>query len=192
MRKAVAFVLAASLGGCTPQTSSPAPSQAASTQSAPRGTGDTLLSLGRVAQQAMLQFQREPTGYSGGPTNYLVHVRDSGRFTVQPVQHERRAALRTGAARVRRAKTTTRPLEFETVAMGRDVVAAVAGNATVAGEEIRVERGGVTEIMRNTDGGMEHSWRFAERPAGSADLVVEVSAAGAPMMDTAMALASWR
>ena len=43
---------------------------------------------------------------------------------------------------------------------------------------VRIERGGVTEIVQNRASGVEQSWRLAERPAVDGDLVFEVAVQG--------------
>lgn len=78
------------------------------------------------------------------------------------------------------------PFSLETVAVTRGSTSLLAPEDTSIGEqgELRIDRGMVTEVLRNTELGVEQSWELVEKPDGNGDLTFRVAAVGHELRST--------
>jgi MYXO-CTERM domain-containing protein len=138
-------------GSCSRRSAAPAPAQhAASPQ----------FDVSAVVRQVELAFRADRDGFRGGPASFDVQA--SGR----------------GALRLTSGQGA--PLLLETERLGRETPGPCAARSVHADAhgELDIDRGAAIEHLRNFEGGMEQSWRFAGAPAGGGDLVVRVRVAG--------------
>lgn len=124
--------------------------------------------VARLADDAALAFRVDGRGYAGG---YLTHEAriEAGRITLTPSHW-------TGAKRQIGAPIT---LETRSIERGGEMAAdEVLQTRAVRGDSLELDRGGVLETIDNLPEGIEQSWRFANEPTGTGDLVVRVAAGG--------------
>ena len=111
-------------------------------------------------------FRASGDGFAAGHATHGVRV-DGGVVAVTP-------RVRGGGAGAE--------LRLETRAIRAGGIALDSSAARVSTDPssgaVRIERGGVTEIVQNRASGVEQSWRLAERPAVDGDLVFEVAVQG--------------
>ena len=146
--------------------------------------------VGAVVRRIHFSFRAAAGGvHQGGHSSYGVHVSGAGRVKVTPVRHGRtpsaergaRTAADPGAAQVRRGEPVYgAPLTLETVEVtcaGLRLATAQADVSVEADGSLAIQRGAVRERLRNTEAGVEQSWRFSTRPCAG-HLTVRVGVSG--------------
>src|SRR6185437_3684383 len=141
----------------------------ASAAAAPQAGAAAPFDLGRVIRQVHFAFRPEGERFTGGHDTYAVSAgTDDLRFV--PARPKAPAGALEAA-----------PLVVSVSALERGG-ARLAGAAPLArvGKDatLSIDRGAAVEHLENTDDGVEQSFHFAERPAGSGDLVVRLRVSG--------------
>ncbi len=114
-------------------------------------------------------FHREGSGFVARHRSHAAEVSARG-LRVTPQQELRQgAALELETREVRRLSTAREEL---------DALPDVAEDGS-----LRMARGEAIEEIADTEAGVEQSWRFARRPAGSGDLLVSVAVRGQEFLD---------
>ena len=133
---------------------------------APRGEMQLASAMDRI------HFAFRPDGGEGFAAGHSTHAVDvvRGALRVTPIHHTGGAVTRGTPLEIetRAIRARKRPID---VGFTRAVIEGSSGG-------LLIERAGVTERIRNFEGGVEQSWRFAARPATEGDLVVEVAVRG--------------
>jgi hypothetical protein len=127
-----------------------------------------------AAQRARLAYRASKTGHEAAAPTHAVTVRN-GLTSITPFHYP---SEQPGGPEERLEGS---PLSLETVSVKRGAtrLAPARAVASVGSEgELRLARAGVTEVWKNSERGVEQSWRFAALPAGQGELVVRVSAKG--------------
>ncbi len=176
---AVASMLWGPLTGCSgpaeaspDSTGKPAAERGGDAHGASRSSFD----LASVARRVHFAFRSDPDGAVGEHSTYSVRVDAVGRIAVTPRPRVAAAARPRGVTAHAGAACV-----LQTVSVARDAarVAVPPVRVQVADDgSLALRRSGVDERLRNGEDGLEQSWRFAQRPAGSGDLVVRVSVTG--------------
>ncbi len=201
------LILGLCLPACTEPISTPAPvssatldgssgaQQALTNNPRPGATPSvsTPFDVGAVIRQVHFAYRpAEVGGFEGGHATYGVTVR-GGAVSVTPVHHP--PAGQVDAVDIsshephtdpnshvnRPEPVTGAPATFTTTAMARGGVQVMDGLASASVDKdgsLAMSRGAVTEQLRNSDEGVEQSWRFPRRPDGSGDLTVRVRVSG--------------
>src|SRR6185437_17101768 len=124
-------------------------------------------------RQVHFAFRPDGERFAGGHATYTV---SAGADDLRFVPARPKAPAGT---------TPAAPLVVSVSALERGG-APLAGAAPQARLEkdatVSIDRGAAVEHLENTDDGVEQSFRFAERPAGSGDLVVRLRASGEPFV----------
>ncbi|MFT3927729.1 MAG: MopE-related protein [Myxococcales bacterium] len=129
--------------------------------------------------------------FKGGADIYRVQV-DKGAVTLTPVHYPNGRPV--GAARREprlldpvqnpassgEERLAGSPLTLETSAITRGGKSLLAAPMTEVGSEgeLRIKRGAVTEVLRNSEQDLEQSWELSKPPAGEGDLLVRVAVRG--------------
>lgn len=131
--------------------------------------------LGRVIERTRRSFARRGEVLLGGDANVGTSVSQRG-IEVVPFQWES-----SSKSHREQASTAGRAILLDTRQIGRDGDARLASGTHVSVAEDGsglIQRGDVAELVHNVDRGVQHSWRFAQQPGGTGDLVVRVAVAG--------------
>ncbi|UQA64072.1 MYXO-CTERM sorting domain-containing protein [Polyangium aurulentum] len=182
---ALAVVLAPACAGKDAPAEAAGPVAAASSARAP-------VDLGAIMRRARLGYRAEGDAWVGGSATYVVRASGDG-FAVTPIHHERPSAaladddaagdvlgpVSEPPARIRPGT----PIRFTTTSIARGSqprAAASLAPRRLPGGELALGRGEVVEEhLENREDGVEQSYDFSARPAGSGDLVVRVRVSGA-------------
>jgi hypothetical protein len=162
---ALLVVSACSRDGAPSQAGAPPALAAAPAPSAPTAAVD----FADVVRRIGLRFRPDGDGFRGGQPAYEVRVRAA----------ETRFAPRV-PARAGRAAPPSAALVLGAAVITRAGGSAVAASAAVHEREhgLEIDRGLAVERLENTEGGLEQSFRFATRPAGSGAVAVRVPVSG--------------
>jgi len=127
--------------------------------------GATNLDLGKVMRQVHFAYRSDAGDFAGGHSSYSVRVDGTGAWSFQPLHRpEKPAPLRIAAA---------------SIDIGEASAVVTAPKLSVAADgSLRIMHELAVESLRNTTEGVEQSWTFEHRPAGSGDVVVRVAISG--------------
>lgn len=145
-----------------------------------------------VVRQVRLAYRPAGESFVGGHGTYGVTASKGGKVTITPYHHPWAAKENKqrgkSTRKVHRRKKPMMgsslrgaPLYLETQSVkrgGGEISAAVRAPQVKKDGTLAFNRGGFTEHLRNSQGGVEQSWTFAKRPQGSGDLVVRIMVSG--------------
>ena len=153
----------------------------------------TPFDVGSVIRQVHFAFRpADGGGFEGGHATHGVIVRGGG-VTFTAVHHPPTSQEATAPGKslephsdpssllYRPEPVRGAPVTFTATAVTRDSARIDDGeaSATVAQDgSLTLARGPVSELLRNSDRGVEQSWRFTRRPAGIGDLTVQIKVTG--------------
>ena len=168
--------------------------QAASARGATATAVSTPFDVSAVMRQVHLAFRPRGAGFDGGHTTHGLQVDADLRVRFTPVHHQGAPAQPGATAplqlpdpsghprQIRATEPRTgAPATFHTVELRRGDRVLAHNGAQVRVQQdgsLALDRGEVTERLRNTEAGVEQSWSLPRRPAGSGDLVVRVRVTG--------------
>lgn len=127
------------------------------------------LNLRALMRRVHFAFRKSGAAWVGGDSTFEARVdRHALRFTPTDSVHG-----------------TAAPLQVRTASVSREAKPALAPQPTLGKDgALEVARAAVTERLENNEHGLEQSWRFAARPAGTGDLVVRLAVSGEPYAGT--------
>jgi hypothetical protein len=138
-------------------------------QTAPAAlAGEAAVDVAVVMDRAAVAIRADRTGYLATGKTHAARI-DDGIVTFTPSHWD-------GARTVTGAPIT---LGTRSIERGGELAAdLVLQSRVVDGNGLELDRGGSVELIENLPDGIEQSWKFANEPTGSGDLVVRVAAAG--------------
>jgi hypothetical protein len=138
-------------------------------QTAPSAlAGEAAVDVAVVMDRAAVAIRADRSGYVAKGATHAARI-DDGIVTFTPSHWDGKRTV-TGAP----ITLGTRSIE-----RGGELAAdLVLQSRVVDGNGLELDRGGSVELIENLPDGIEQSWRFANEPTGSGDLVVRVAAAG--------------
>ncbi|WP_434384328.1 TolB family protein [Melittangium boletus] len=171
---AASMLVACVLSGCGHDT--PPPPAAPVEAGAPQAPFD----VQKIMDRVHFTFRADGSAWRASHDTYAVRA-DALGLSFTPYHHPRTAAH---AERARGAATEAvegAPVHLGAarVSRGGEVLSGLAGSGQVEDSGgLRIARGEVVEHLRNGADGVEQSWRFARRPAGTDALEVRVPVEG--------------
>jgi hypothetical protein len=170
-------------------TSPSAPSTPVATESAAvvSPTGRTLAPAADLTHAPAANASRAFTADRGKITaalaTHAIEVLSTGAFTFQPMHYPGRTARTPGAPAMPVNSGGTAlagaPIHLETTTLQRGATVADAGQMQLRESgAVEIARGFAVEVLEANELGLEQSWKLAERPAGTEDLVIKVSLSG--------------
>jgi hypothetical protein len=151
------------LGRSHVPTAAPTPLHAASSTSSAGTRLPSGVDLADVMRQVHFAFRQEGSAYVGGDSTYSVAARDGVVSLTASSTAQRGEALRLQTTRVSRSRSRPFP---------------AAEQRIDAHGALSITRGDAVETWTNKATGSEQAWRFASRPTGDGDLLVEVGVSG--------------
>lgn len=147
--------------------------------------------IGGVMRQVHFAFREKDGLFEGGDTNYAVKVAQDGSFSVTPFhypkgkrdtaraeRHDHREDMDQTEHREREKPITGKAASFKTLGFP------VSRMRTNDKAHLEMVRGVIIEELKNTENGVEQSWRFAKRPETTGDLTITVSVDGLDYIGT--------
>ncbi|HEY3447275.1 MAG TPA: hypothetical protein VGK67_12960, partial [Myxococcales bacterium] len=125
-----------------------------------------------VVRRVHFSFRPAGDGFEGAHETFSVRAERRGNFEITP--HDPRPG------------SSGKPLAFETVGATRGDASLWSPGVMRVGDDgaMAIERGAFTEFLANSEQGVEQSFRFAQAPAGSGDLLVSVAVTGSASATT--------
>jgi len=175
MSWAASMLVACFLSGCEHDTPPPPATPVES------GAPEAPFDVQKIMERVHFAFRAEGSAWRGGHDTYAVRA-DALGLSVTPYHYPKssakRAELERGAAP---AAVEGAPVHLGAarVSRGGVVLSGLAGDGRVEDSgELSISRGEVVERLRNGADGVEQSWRFERRPAGTEALEVRVPVEG--------------
>lgn len=156
------------------------------------------LDLAAIASQVHYAYRLQDGAWRGGHTTYAVALRN-GELEVKPYHRVGGGepgtelamppgppgSAQDGGARIPRDVVEGSAVRFKAsrIERGGTRIAEGEGRVKIGGTGgLEIDKGGVTERLANGPGGVEQSWTFDERPAGSGDVVVRLGVAAGRLL----------
>ncbi|MBM7113169.1 TolB family protein [Archangium primigenium] len=171
---AASMLVACVLSGCGHDT--PPPPAAPVEAGAPQAPFD----VQKIMDRVHFTFRADGSAWRASHDTYAVRA-DVRGLSFTPYHHPRTAEPAEHARGAATAAVEGTPLHLGAarVSRGGEVLSGLAGQGFVEESgELRISRGAVVEHLRNGADGVEQSWHFARRPAGTDALEVRVPVEG--------------
>gem|GEM_PF-5280584 len=143
--------------------------------------------IGSVMKQVHFAFRPEGSFFTGGDTNYVVKVAKNGSFSVtpfhypdgeKPLAHEEqldpREEIERKEQQAREKPIEGTPATFKTASVS-GINSVAQSLSTNDKANLEIHHGEVIEELKNTENGVEQSWRFAKKPDTTGDLTITVA-----------------